>query len=219
MPSIENLPLFLLGVVLYPTERLPLHIFEPRYKEMVDYCLNEDRPFGVVYFNDGKLAQVGCTARISRVVKRYEDGKLDILVTGETRFRLINVHDTFSYLTADADPIVEPRMKLNTNMKERVITQHMRLLELAGRALRPSVYERVRNVSFVLAHNAGLTSDQKQELLELVTENERIAFLIRHFKNLLPRVEEIEEVRRKIQSNGHIRDFPPASPKEEGSSE
>lgn len=218
MPDFERIPLFPLGLVLYPTERLPLHIFEPRYKEMVEYCLREDRPFGLVYFNGTKLAQVGCTARITRVVKRYADGKLDILVVGETRFRMTGIYDKHSYLTADADPIVEPDTKLNSDLKERVITQHMRLLELAGQALRPSVYERVRNVSFVLAHNAGLTSDQKQELLEIVTENERIAFLISHFKTLLPRAEEMEAVRRRIQSNGHVRDFPPTGSEGEGNS-
>lgn len=210
MPSTERLPLFPLGVVLYPSERLPLHIFEERYKDMVGYCMKGDRRFGIIYEQDGKLARVGCIAKIHRIVKEYEDGRLDILVTGESRFRLGEVYQEFSFLTADVEPLVETRPVLNTGMKERAITQHMRLLELAGRTLRPSMYERTGNVSFVLAHNSGLTSNQKQELLELVSEDERIAYLIRHFEVLIPRVEQIEEVRRKVQSNGHIRDFPPA---------
>ncbi len=210
MPSIEKLPLFPLGIVLYPSESLPLHIFEERYKEMVGSCLKGDRRFGIIYVHEGKLADVGCIARIDRVMKEYEDGRMDILVTGESRFRLNEIYQEHSFLTADVETLVEPKIVLNNDMKERAITQHMRLLELAGRTLRPSVYEQVDNVSFILAHNSGLTSDQKQELLELISEDERIAYLIRHFEALIPRIEQFEEVRRKVQSNGHIRDFPPA---------
>ena len=209
MPILRSLPLFPLGLVLYPNERLPLHIFEPRYKEMVTYCQEEDAPFGIVLFDEGSMAQVGCTARIDRTLNRYEDGRLDILVRGEERFRVLAVYDEEAYITADVEPISEPEQQPERDLRERAITQHMKLLELAGRTVRPSLYQDVREVSYILAHNAGLSPEQKQEVLELVTENERIAYLIEHFETLIPRVEQIEEVRRKIQSNGHMKDFPP----------
>jgi ATP-dependent Lon protease len=208
MPLIEKLPLFPLGVVLYPNERLPLHIFEPRYKAMVQHCMETDRRFGMVYANEGKMAGVGCTARIDRIVKKYEDGRLDMFIAGETRFLVKSVYQEQAFLTADVELVVEPQAPIDRDLKERAITQHMRLLELAGRMLRPSVYQGKRDVSYVLAHNAGLTSEQKQELLEIVTENDRIVYLVRHFEGLIPRVEQREDLRRKIQSNGHIRDFP-----------
>ena len=209
MPILRSLPLFPLGLVLYPNERLPLHIFEPRYKEMVAYCEEEEAPFGIVLFDEGSMARVGCTARIDRTLNRYDDGRLDILVQGEERFRVLAVYDEAAYITADVEPISEPEQRPERALRERAITQHMKLLELAGRTVRPSLYQGVREVSYVLAHNAGLSPEQKQAVLELVTENERIAYLIEHFEGLIPRVEQIEEVRRKIQSNGHMKDFPP----------
>jgi ATP-dependent Lon protease len=188
MPVLTDLPLFPLGLVLYPNERLPLHIFEPRYKEMIRYCLDEDAPFGIALFNDGKLADMGCTARIAEVVTRYEDGRLDIAVRGEVRFRVLQLAQERAYLTAVVETIEEPPEQPKKALKERAITQHMKLLELAGRTVRPSLY---------------------QDVLEILTENDRIAYLVSHFEALIPRVEEMEDVRRRVQSNGHFKDFPP----------
>ena len=208
MARIESLPIFPLGVVLYPRERLALHIFEGRYKDMIGFCLEEQQPFGVVLFDEGEMADVGCTARIQEIVTRYEDGRMDIVVTGERRFKLLDVRQEFSYTTASVELVREPDEPLQRDLTERAITQHMKLLELAGRTVRPSLYQDVREVSFVMAHNAGLTLKQKQHVLELATENERIAYLVDHFEELIPRVEQMEDLKRKIQSNGHFKDFP-----------
>lgn len=208
MSTVESLPLFPLGVVLYPQERLPLHIFEPRYKEMFSRCLEQDLALGVILFDEGAMAQIGCTARIERVLARYEDGRMDVVVKGEKRFRLLQLRQELTYMTADVDLIREPKEPLQRELKERAITQHMKLLELAGRTVRPSMYQDVREVSYVMANNAGLTLKQKQEVLELAGENDRIAYLVDHFEGLIPRVEQMEDLKRKIQSNGHFEDFP-----------
>ncbi|MEX0821347.1 MAG: LON peptidase substrate-binding domain-containing protein [Rhodothermales bacterium] len=205
----ESLPLFPLGVVLYPNEQMPLHIFEPRYQDLVAFCLEYDQPFGVVMFDEGDMADVGCTARIEEVTARYEEGKMDIMVRGERRFLIKEVKQERTYLTASVERMDDRKGTLESDLKERAITQHMKLLELAGRTVRPSLYQGVEDVSYVMAHNAGLTLRQKQKVLELADESERIAFLVEHFEHLIPRVEQIEDVRRKIQSNGHFRDFPP----------
>lgn len=209
MASFESLPLFPLGLVLYPDEQLPLHIFEERYKDLTAYCLEHDVPFGIVRMDDGLLSDVGTTARIERVVNRYDDGRMDILVRGEERFDLIAVHEKKSYLTADVDIFDIEGSVVDSDLRERVITQHMKLLELAGRTVRPGLYVDVRKLSFVLAQNAGLSGDQKQELLEIRDESDRIQYLIEHFEGLIPRVEQKEDFRRKIRSNGHFKDFPP----------
>ncbi len=209
MAIVPSLPIFPLGVVLYPQERLPLHIFEPKYRDMVHVCLEEDRPFGIVLFDEGAMADVGCTAQILSVVARYEDGRMDILVEGRRRFRVLEVHPERPYQTADVEILSETPEPAEREITERAITQHMKLLELAGRTVRPSLYQDVREVSFVMAHNAGLTLRQKQKVLELATENERIAYLVDHFEELIPRVEQMEDLKRKIQSNGHFKDFPP----------
>ena len=209
MSKIDRLPLFPLGIVLYPAERLPLHIFEPRYKAMIAQCLETQSPFGIVFFDEGKMAQVGCTARITHILERYEDGRIDLLVGGERRFQVINIFDSEAYLTADVETMDETDEPLKREMQQRVITQHMRLLELAGRTVRPSLYEDQDKLSYVIAPNAGLTPQQKQEVLELLTENQRIDYLIEHLEGLIPKIERMEELRKKIQSNGHFRDFPP----------
>lgn len=209
MASIDSLPLFPLDLVLYPGEGLPLHIFEERYKELTQYCLDHDVPFGIVRIEDESLASVGTTARMQEVVTRYEDGRMDIVVEGEERFQLLEVHEEKRYYTADVVLLDEESTSVEIDRKERVITQHMKLLELAGRTVRPDLYENEEFLSYVLAQNAALEQDQKQELLELTSENERIQYLIRHFERLIPKVEEKDDVHRRIRSNGHFKDFPP----------
>jgi ATP-dependent Lon protease len=206
---IESLPLFPLGLVLYPNERLPLHIFEERYKDLTQYCLTEDAPFGIVLFQDGRMADVGTTARIDRVVQRYDDGRMDIVVFGEQRYKLDDVYEQKSYMTADVELIEENEPIINPQLRERAITQHIKLLELAGRTVRPDLYENVEYLSFVLAQNAGLDDEQKQEVLEIEEEADRIRFLVDHFESLIPQIEEEKSVRRKVRSNGHFKDFPP----------
>jgi ATP-dependent Lon protease len=210
MATIDSLPLFPLGLVLYPDETLPLHIFEERYKDLTQYCLEHDVPFGILLSReDGGLAEVGTTARIQRVVNEYADGRLDIVVEGEERFRLEGFHDRKSYYTGDVTLLEEEGGAVNLKLKERAITQHMKLLELAGRTVRPELYRDVERLSFVLAQNAGLDNDQKQTVLETSTEEARIRYLIDHFESLIPRVEQKEDIRRRIRSNGHFKDFPP----------
>lgn len=204
-----RIPIFPLGLVLYPNEMLPLHIFEPRYKEMIAYCEATEEPFGVVFFAEGKVAHVGSTATIRKVVKRHDDGRLDLIVKGKMRFRLQKLYHDKAYLQADIERFEEPDEERDAVARERAITQHMRLLELAGRTVRSSLYQDQPCVSYVLAHNSGLNNEQKQELLETAGENERLQFLSAHYEEIIPRIMQAETLRKKIQSNGHFRDFPP----------
>lgn len=208
MPRINTIPVFPLELVLYPNEQLPLHIFEQRYRDMVAYCLETESPFGILLAREEKIADVGCTAKIDRIVTTYDDGRMDILVQGLRRFRVDGLDDSESYTIANVEYIEEPDEPLRVDLRERVITQHMRLLELAGRKVRPNIYQDLDGISFFIAHNVGLSPDQKQEILELLTENERIHYLTEHLEMLIPRVEQFEDVRKKVQSNGHFKDFP-----------
>lgn len=206
MPVARSIPLFPLELVLYPHQRLQLHIFEERYKEMTARCLQREEPFGVVFVSEGKMADVGSMAWIRRVLARFEDGRMDIQVEGGDRFRVLQLYYQESYITADVETLVDPPESPNNEEKERAITQHMRLLELSGQRVRPSIYQHLSDVSFVLAENAGLTTEQKQQLLEMPSENERLSYLTGHFESILPHVKELEEIRRKIKSNGHFED-------------
>jgi len=208
MATFEDLPLFPLGLVLYPEEELPLHIFEPRYREMVAACLGSDAPFGVVLFQEGEMAQVGCTARIDRIVKAYENGRKDILVVGVDRIRVVGVHDDKAYQTAEVEVLSDDEQPIDAGLRERVIAQHIKLLELAGRMPAPTNYQDRRLLSFFIAHNAGLTIEQKQEVLEMSGEADRLSYLAGHLEKFIPMVEEVESIRMKVLSNGHFKDFP-----------
>jgi len=214
MPDrLHSLPLFPLNMVLYPGARRPLHLFEERYKDLAADCLDTGGPFGIVLAEDEVLRDVGTTAEIEEVARRYDDGRLDIISVGGERFRTTDVRSgEQSYLTADADllPDADPDAAASPDLRERVITQHMKLLELAGHTPRPSLYDDAPDgrLSFVIAQNAALETPQKQEVLELRSEPERMTFLKEHLQALLPRVEEKQTTRERIRSNGHFQDFP-----------
>lgn len=203
-----HIPLFPLGLVLYPGEQTLLHIFEPRYREMVAYCLEEEKPFGIVWQHEGAMAEVGCTAQIEQVVRRYEDGRLDIQIRGAQRFYVREVLSERAYLLVEPGFYKDAVETPDTQLRQRVIAQHMRLLELANRTVRPSAYENAERLSYIIAPNAGMTAQQKQEVLELQSENQRIAYLIKHLEAFIPRLEQEEKLRRLIISNGHLKDFP-----------
>jgi ATP-dependent Lon protease len=209
MAALRHIPLFPLGLVLYPAERLPLHIFEPRYREMIAECLETESPFGVLLFDDGELARVGCLAHVADIVQRYEDGRMDLVALGGDRFEVVELDDSRDFLQGSVSVFKDAEPDFDFTLRERVIAQHMRLLELAGRTVRPSLYETKASLAFALAHNAGLVPEQKQAVLEARSENERLRLLADHMEQLIPRVEQVEELRRKVQSNGHFRDFPP----------
>ena len=204
----SRLPLFPLGIVLLPGEPVPLHIFEPRYKEMVRVCLDGDRPFGIVYASPAALAAVGCTARIRSVATRYDDGRLDIVAVGEERFRVQDIHRDRAYLTADAEPVEDDADTAPTRVRQRVVARHMKLLELAGETVRPGLYDEPYPLSFVVGRNAGLGLDDKQALLAMEDEAERLAMLSEHLGRLLMRVREAKKISTLARGDGHATGFP-----------
>ena len=205
------LPLFPLGLVLYPGEPLPLHIFEFRYREMARLCLDEGRPFGVVRAADDAIAGVGCTARIRRVLRRFDDGRMDLLCAGETRFRVREVFQDRPYLTADVEPFAEgdDQTPVPPQTRERVITQHMKLMELFGEPLRPGIYDSAKRVSFLVARNAGFDLDEKQVVLEMTTEAERMDYLAEHFERLIRTARRTKAVDALARGDGHAGSLPP----------
>lgn len=204
LPESEALPLFPLGLVLFPGEAIPLHIFEERYRDLVRHCLETDNPFGIVLTAGDDLATVGCAARIERVLQRYEDGRLDIVVVGAERFEIEEVAQERSYLTARVNSYEPIEQLAIGEERERVITLHMKLVELTGDTIRPSIYEGPKRISFVVAQNAGLDNARKQDVLELKTEKERLEYLARYLEAIIPEIEAARSRRQKVQSNGHF---------------
>lgn len=205
IPRLDDLPLFPLGVVLYPGETLPLHIFEYRYRELIRYCLEAEEPFGLVMAEEDRMAEVGCLARVDRVLRRYEDGRMDVVVRGEERVRIDETRQERAYLTASVSSYETLDNIPDPEERERVITLHMKLLELSGEKLRPSIYEGKKQVSYVVAQNAALDLAGKQYVLELRSEQARLNYLAEHLEQVIPQVERARDHIRRIRSNGHFK--------------
>ena len=197
------IPLFPLDVVLFPGTPLPLHIFEPRYKEMIGECLAQNRVFGVIRAVEQNLAEVGCTAEIVTVVKEYPDGQLDLVAEGRNRFELLAVNRERSFLQAEIAMIGDiPRAILKED-SARAIHLHAELLAMAGAhqdlsAADPSV------LSFYLAASLPLDLDFKQKLLALRSEAERLSLLIEYLEKLIPNLHRAARAREKAGGNGHV---------------
>lgn len=204
----DRLPLFPLGIVLLPGEPVPLHIFEPRYKEMVRVCIDADRPFGIVYASEEKLAEVGCTAQIERVAARYDDGRLDIVAVGQQRFRVEEIFRDLDYLSAAVEAVEDADASDDPGAREAAIARHVKLLEMAGEQPSLTRYDQAESVSYVIGRNAGLDLADKQKLLEMERESERIQFLSEHLGALLVRLEQAREFRDRARGDGHADGFP-----------
>lgn len=204
MSASDALPLFPLGLVLFPGEPVPLHIFEPRYREMVKVCLDDDGPFGIIYASEDGLAEIGCTARIRKVVQRYDDGRLDIVAVGEERFRLEGVNRDRAYLTAHITWVEDALGgAVDEKVRQRVITRHMKLIELAGGEPRPEAYGASLEISYLVGRNAGLDLEDKQAVLEMSSEAARLHYLAEHLQKLLIRVQKAHKIRNLAQGDGH----------------
>jgi Lon protease-like protein len=197
------LPLFPLDVVLFPGTPLPLHIFEPRYKEMIGECLAERRAFGVVRAIEQGLADVGCTAEIVTVVKEYPDGRLDLVTKGHTRFEVVRVNQERSFLQAEVLLIDDEPGTAPPEHTSRAVQLHSELLAIAGATQDLSAAD-PRLLSFHLAGSLPLDLDFKQKLLSLRSEPERLSLLITYLETIIPNLRRTATAREKAGGNGHV---------------
>jgi Lon protease-like protein len=181
------LPIFPLDLVLLPGVPLPLHIFEPRYKEMIAECLERKKPFGVVRASSGGVADIGCTAEIMSVTKKYDDGRMDILTRGVERFEVIHVNEDRAFLQAEISVVQdedEPG-KPAAQMVTQAVRLHAEIAKLAG--TEPSgPDEHAGNLSFLLAGSLPLDLDFKQNLLSTLSETKRLEAVIGYLEAVLP---------------------------------
>jgi Lon protease-like protein len=179
------LPLFPLELVLLPGVPLPLHIFEPRYKEMIAECLAQKKPFGVVRSSSNGVADIGCTAEIVSVTKKYDDGRMDILTRGVERFEVIQVNEDRSFLQAEISVVVDEPGKPAAHIVTQAVRLHAEIAKLSG--AKPSgPDEQARNLSFLLAGSLPLDLDFKQSLLSTLSETKRLEAVVDYFQAVLP---------------------------------
>jgi Lon protease-like protein len=197
------IPLFPLDVVLFPGTPLPLHIFEPRYKEMIGECLEQHRTFGVVRVVEQGLAEVGCTAEIITVVKEYPDGRLDLVAEGRKRFEVLRVNQERSFLQAEVLMIEDEPGAPPQADTTRAVQLHSELLALAGARQDLSAAD-PELLSFYLAGSLPLDLDFKQRLLSLRSEPERVSLLISYLETIIPNLRRAATARQKAGGNGHV---------------
>jgi Lon protease-like protein len=201
LPSL--IPLFPLDVVLLPSTPLPLHIFEPRYKEMIAECLAQNRIFGVVRALEQGLAEVGCTAEIVTVVKEYPDGRLDLVAEGRNRFEIVAVNQDRSFLQGEVLMIDDEPGSPPQQDAARAVQLHSELLAVAGAEQDLSAADPAL-LSFYLAGSLPLDLDFKQKLLSLRSEAERLSSLITYLETIIPNLHRAARAREKAGGNGHV---------------
>ena len=197
------LPLFPLELVLLPGTPLPLHIFEPRYKEMIGECLATDAPFGVIRALDEGIAEVGCTAEIITVTKEYPDGRMDLICEGRKRFEVVEVNRDRSFLQAEV--LMVPDEPGVTVQEERVkaVQLHLEILSLAGAVQDLSAADQ-NQLSFYLAGSLPLDLDFKQKLLAMRSEGQRIQAVTAYLETIVPKLQRAARAREKAGGNGHV---------------
>ena len=195
--------LFPLDVVLFPGAPMPLHIFEPRYRELVTECLSEKKVFGMVRTRETALAEVGCTAAIVSVPKQYDDGRFDIVIEGRQRFEIEELNQERSFLRGEVVFFEDEPSQVSKGETETVIQLHQQLFEVLGQ--RVEFEKKYDSLSFQLAHELPVDMDFKQSLLEMKSEAERIVTLIEYYRSTIPKVETTLRARDKASGNGHVR--------------
>jgi Lon protease-like protein len=179
------LPLFPLELVLFPGVPLPLHIFEPRYKEMITECLDGKKTFGVVRASSEGVADVGCTAEILQVTKKYDDGRMDILTRGVDRFEVLEVNEDRSFLQAEITFMPDEPSLPAQQLVEQAVRLHAEIAKLAGAEV-GGPEESGSNLSFLLAGSLPLDLDFKQQLLVISSETKRLEAVVGYLEAVLP---------------------------------
>ncbi len=178
------LPLFPLDLVLLPGVPVPLHIFEPRYKEMITECLDQNQHFGIVRAKEEELAKIGCTAEILNVLKKYPDGRMNILAEGQKRFEILQVNQDRTFLQAEVFYLEDDSDVPAPGEIEKA--------------------EETAQLAYRLAGSLPFDPDFQQALLEMSSEAERIRAIISFFERILPVLQRNARAKRKASGNGHV---------------
>jgi len=178
-------PLFPLDVVLLPGVPLPLHVFEPRYKEMIAECLELRKPFGVLRASSDGMVEIGCTAEIVAVTKRYEDGRMDILTRGVERFEVLQINEERSFLQAEIAVVEDEPGRPAAPLVEQAVRLHAEIVKLAGAEV-DGPEEHADRLSFLLAGSLPLDLDFRQKLLSTLSEAKRLEAVVEYLQAVLP---------------------------------
>ncbi len=203
------IPVFPLGIVVYPGETVSLHIFEPRYKQLINECHTEGKPFGIPTVIDNRLNEMGTLVRITEVVKVYDSGEMDIRTVGLRVFRVLELikvvpDKLFSGAIVNYPDNIEGPGK--RDLMQRVVSgtrELHRLLDIEKNFHKPDE----ELASYDIAHHVGLSLGQEYELLGLLREEQRQEYIKRHLGSVLPVIAEMETLKQRVKLNGHFKNL------------
>ena len=202
------IPIFPLGIVVFPGEDLNLHIFEPRYKQLITDCFAEAKPFGVPTVLKNGLSERGTLVEVKEIVEVYDDGKMDIKTKGLSVFRILEVVKTLPDKLYNGAIVNYPVNDEKTNVRllnavVKSIRELHNVLKLTKEFKKPDD----QLASYDLAHHAGLSLDEEYEFAGLLREDQRLEYLKRHITKVLPVVSEMEVLKNRIKLNGHFKNL------------
>ncbi len=202
-PSPE-FPLFPLGMVALPGELIPLHIFEERYKTMIDECIGSEREFGIVWLSDDGLREVGCACAIDRVLERMEDGRMNLIVRGTRPFRVLERQGHLPYPAGVIEFVEDRDDDVDADLARGA---HEAYAELVKRATDrdPDTDELAGMSAYAMAATVDFGLDAKQGLLDMRSENARLRLVTRLFRAAIKRLELVDRVQERARSNGKVR--------------
>jgi Lon protease-like protein len=202
-PSPE-FPLFPLGLVALPGELIPLHIFEERYKTMIDECIGSEREFGIVWLSDDGLREVGCACAIDRVLERMEDGQMNLIVRGTRPFRVLERQGHLPYPAGVIEFVEDRDDDVDADLARGA---HEAYAELVKRATDrdPDTDELAGMSAYAMAATVDFGLDAKQGLLDMRSENARLRLVTRLFRAAIKRLELVDKVQERARSNGKVR--------------
>ncbi|HZQ65687.1 MAG TPA: LON peptidase substrate-binding domain-containing protein [Gaiellaceae bacterium] len=196
--------LFPLELVLLPGERVPLHIFEDRYRELVGECLNQGREFGLILENDDGLREVGTRTAIVQLIDTFEDGRMNVLVEGRDRFRLVELTEGRSFMTAEVEPLEDDDDPPSAEEVARAAEIFRRLVAVAEAEDIEEPDEGSPQLSFQIASRVDFGHDLKQELLELRSEAARLRRLSELLEQAVEALVRERDVRQRASGNGKV---------------
>ena len=199
----SELGLFPLGIVLLPREQLPLHIFEDRYQELIGECLADGSEFGLVYADDDGLREIGTRAAVTKVLDRFDDGRMNIVVEGRERFRLLELTEGRAFHTGRVEPIADIGDQADEADAARALELFHRLVELTGAEVAEPRLD-VAQLSFELAGRFDFAPELKQRLLSLTSERRRMQFLAELLEGAAVAVEREREIAKRAEGNGKV---------------
>ena len=202
MESPSELPLFPLDMVLLPRRRVPLHIFEERYKQMISECIENETEFGLVWGADQDFQEIGCAARVVNLLNQFPDGRMNILIEGTKRFRVIQRQDIHAYISALVEEIDDDNEALDLDLGNRTKHLYAEALKLSLGWISPQMpTEELGALSFSLAANLNMPLEKQQSLLENTSVNKRLEEVSDALEKSLVT---LREVKRRTRGNGHL---------------